>query len=248
MKPGHARSCERSRTCRDHQPQSLKYSAAVAVLAAECEPQNAAGEGSVDDRRQLLRADPDDCPGGLAVSEDAARAGRAEAVLHVGRAAEALGGPSGEVLGKRKFESAKVAATSSIPRGGCAQIRIGNQGEELGLALPEAAGLKAERVAAGLQRDYSPHQVAFSGPKVEKAAAVVGRNGAAGQPEVEKEVPVFEDHRTRVIGQEGFEGTAQRGRTGSLGSRRGRHPAAIFGPGMPAGKRKTTSAYAFVIR
>ena len=110
-------------------------------------------------------------------------------------------------------------------------------------------GFEAEGVAARLDGGDGADEIAILGPEMEQAAAVIGRDGATGEAEIEEEAAVFENHGVGMVGEEVFDGAGERGGNGSRGwSSGGRHLLRWSAPAAARSKRKTTSPYAFVIR
>lgn len=240
VEPGHAGAGDGGAAGGDDDAESVKKAVAGGVLAAEVEPEDAKGEGSVDGGGRFFGTDTDDGPGGFhpatrsprvlgargpALGEDAAGVGGAKAVLEVHGGPEGGGGPAGEVCGEGLLEGAEVVAAGGVAGGGGAEVGTGNEGERLRLGLAEAAGFETEGVAAGLKRGDGADEVALGGPEMEKAAAVVGGDGAVGEAEIEEDAAVFEDGGVGVVGEERLEGAGEgSGGERGGGERRDGHP------------------------
>jgi hypothetical protein len=52
---------------------------------------------------------------------------------------------------------------------------------------------------------------------MEQAAAVIGRDGAAGEAEIEEQAAVFEDRGVGMVGEEVFDGAGEGGGVGGNG-------------------------------
>jgi hypothetical protein len=105
--------------------------------------------------------------------------------------------------------------------------------------LAEAVRFEAEGIAARLDGGDGADGIAFVGPEVEQAAAVVCGNGAVGEAEVEEEAAIFKDGGLRMVGEELFDGVGE-----GFGSGRGSGGRHVFRWSAPAaawGKRKATS-------
>jgi hypothetical protein len=249
VEPGHAGAGSCGKAGGDDDAESMHDAAAGGVFTALFEPENAEGEGAIDDGGWFFGADADDGPGRLAFGEEAASIGGAEAVLGIHGGTERFGRPARKLRREGLLEGAQITAAGSIARGGGAEVGIGDEGEGLRFGLAEAMGFEAEGIAARLDGGDGADEIAVLGPEMEEAAAVVGGDGAAGEAEIEKEAAVFEDGGVGMIGEEVFDGVGERGGDGGGGwCSGGKHLLRWSAPAAMRSKRKATSPYAFVIR
>jgi hypothetical protein len=127
-----------------------------------------------------------------------------------------------EVRSERLLEGAEVAAASRIARGSGTEVGVGDKGQGLWFGLAEAARLKAKRLAARLDGGNCADEIFLVGPEMNEASAMIGRDGAVGETEIEKETAIFKDGGVGVVGEKGIDGASEDGWIGSSGGLHGR--------------------------
>ena len=110
IEPGHSLGRRSPDSGVDDDLESAEVTAAVAVLTAMIEPENAESENAVGDRGGFCFTYADDCVSGGSAKQTAAHISRAETVLQVHRRTESIYLGADEAAGEDPLEQPKIVS------------------------------------------------------------------------------------------------------------------------------------------
>ena len=110
VEPGHSLGRRSPDSGVDDDLESAEVTAAVAVLTAMIEPENAESENAVGDRGGFCFTYADDCVSGGSAKQTAAHISRAETVLQVHRRTESIYLGADEAAGEDPLEQPKIVS------------------------------------------------------------------------------------------------------------------------------------------
>ena len=201
VEPGHALGRGAPGARRNNHLESTHVTAAIALLAAMIEPENAERENAIDDRGGLCFRNSDHRVNSGAEMKLAANIGGTEAVLQIHGRTQAVDPGANEVPAKDSLEQAEVVFTGSVASGWGTAVVGSDELKGLRLGDAHAAREDAEALCPVLQIDYGTDEVAFLAPHLQQATPVLFAHGEARETHVEEHAPIFEQRSGGMVGK-----------------------------------------------